>query len=307
MTQILQFPFNQATIITITLPIVVVCLFILITPRLRKLSGSKLRRYISYLVSPPRIGSYKSGSPDDNSEREPKSKWREDKVRLFFFYIGIALFLISFIIGEFYEVMFDLSLPISQGNTGELRTVTSVIFQSPFNAGWVGALPWMGFVTYHETWSWIFFTAALTDNPNFLGSLVIVLVLISIGGGLVFLTPLVTKRIRHSFLPSLFFFMTGMMIFSKGAIGLIAQALTLAFGGAEIEYSSVIVSGDMIPELASVIAIGIPIILVMFALFVVLGRKLWKVHYADSKSRTWFMVYIALSFWLGLALTVLVV
>ncbi len=210
-------------------------------------------------------------------------------------------------IGEFYEVMFDLSYPISQGSTGEFRTVTSVIFQSPFNAGWVGALPWMGFTTYHETWSWIFFTAALTDNPNFFGSLVIVFLLISIGSGLVFLSPLVTKRIRHSFLPSLFFFMTGMMIFSKGAIGFIAQALTLAFGSAEIEYSSVIVTGEMIPDLVSVIAIGFPIILGMFAFFIVLGRKLWSEHYSDSKSRTWFIVYITLSFWLGLALTILVV
>jgi hypothetical protein len=45
----------------------------------------------------------------------------------------------------------------------------------------------------------------------------------------------------------------------------------------------------------------------MFALFVVLGRKLWKVHYADSKSRTWFTVFITLSFWIGLLLSMMVV
>ncbi len=87
MIQLLEFTLNQATIIAIALPIVVVFMFILINPRLRKLSGSRLRRYLSYLVSPPRIGSYKSGSPDDDSKQDRISMWREDKVRLFFFYL----------------------------------------------------------------------------------------------------------------------------------------------------------------------------------------------------------------------------
>ncbi|MHA1963474.1 MAG: hypothetical protein ACXACG_11645 [Candidatus Thorarchaeota archaeon] len=307
MIQLLELTLNQATIIAIGLPIIVVCLFILIVPWLRNGSGSKLRRYLSYLVTPPRIGSDKSGSSGDDVNQVDESSWRKDKVRLYFYYLGIALFLISFILAEFYEVMFDLVLPVSQGSTGEFRTVSSVIFQSPFKAGWVGALPWAGIVFYYEPWKWILFTAAFTDNPDFFGELVIAMLLISIAVGSVYLVPLAIRRIRHSFLPSMFFFMTGMTIFSKAAIGCTAQALVLAFGNASIQYLNLIATGDNIPILLTALAIEIPIILAMFALFIVLGRKLWQVHYADSKSRSRFTVYIALSYWLGFLLTILVV
>jgi hypothetical protein len=63
----------------------------------------------------------------------------------------------------------------------------------------------------------------------------------------------------------------------------------------------------MIPGLIDGIAISIPIILGLFALFSLLGWNLWNVHYADYESRTWFMVYIAMNYWIGLALTILVV
>jgi hypothetical protein len=307
MIQLIELTFDQAAIIAIALPIVSVCLFVLIIPWLRNGSGSKLRRYLSYLVTPPRIGSDESGPPDDDAEQEHVSYRREDKVRLYFYYLGIALFLISFILGEFYEVMFDLVLPISQGSTGALRTVSSVIFKSPFSAGWIGALPWAGIVFYYEPWKWILFTAAFTDNPDFFGEIVIVLLLISIAVGLVYLTPLAIKRIRYSFLPSMFFFITGMTIFSKAAIGCFVQASVLAFGNASIQYLNLVATGDNIPILSTVLAIVFPIVLAMFALFIVLGRKLWQVHYPNSESRKWFMVYITLSYWLGLALTILVV
>ena len=65
--------------------------------------------------------------------------------------------------------------------------------------------------------------------------------------------------------------------------------------------------GGMIPNLAGVLAFSLLIVFGMFALFIVLGRKLWQTHYSDSKSRNWFMVYIALSYWLGLVLTIVLV
>jgi len=307
MMQFLEFSISQATIIAISLPIVAMCLFILTIPWLRNGSGSKLRRYLSYFVSPPRIGSSKSEIPDADTEEKRSVLWREDKVRLFFFYLGIVLFLVSFMIGEFYEVMFDLMLPVNQGSTGEFRTVTSVIFQNPFNAGWMGALPWAGYVTYHETWNWIVFTAALTDNPDFLGSIVIVLLLISIGGGLAFLAPLAIKSIRHSFLPSMFFFTTGMTIFTKVVAGYFAEALALVLLNVQLRYMHVVVTADMIPYLGGLLVSGLLLMLGMFALFIVLGRKLWRVYYTDSKSMTGFMVYITLTFVLGLALTIIMV
>ncbi|MHA2021063.1 MAG: hypothetical protein ACW96N_05065 [Candidatus Thorarchaeota archaeon] len=314
MISILELPVFHAFIIAIALPVIVVCVFIIIIPWLRNGSGSKLRRYLSYSVSPPRIGSLKAEAPEDDADNKDVSLWREIKVRLFFVYLGIAIFLISFMISEFYEVMIDLLLPVTQGSTGEMRTVTSVVFQSPFTAGWIGAMPWYGSLpapsalgTYHETWSWIFFTAAITDNPYFLESVVTVLLLISLGVGLAFLVPLAFKTIRHSFLPSMFFFMSGMAIFTKAAFSCFAYAWALVFGNASVQYGLLQVTGEMIPNLIDAIAFGIPIILAMFALFAVLGRKLWKTHYDDSESRTWFLVYITMSFWIGLALTILVV
>ncbi|MGY5856301.1 MAG: hypothetical protein RTS72_06850 [Candidatus Thorarchaeota archaeon] len=297
----------QATIIAIALPFVALCLFFLIIPRLRNRSGSRLMRYLSYLITPPRLGSEISQSPEDDAEQKTVVSSRADKIRLFFYYLGIVLFLTCFMIGEFYEVMIDLLLPVSQGSTGETRIVTMVIFQSPFRVEWLGSLPWMGVNTYHETWSWIFFTAAFTDNPNFLGTLIATLTLLSIGVGLVFLAPLAIKRIRQSFLPSMFFFLTGMTIFSKAATSCFAYAIALAFGNVELEYVTLAATGSMITGLSNVIIVIFPIVLTMFALFIVIGRRLWRVHYTDSKSRTWFMVYLTLSFWLGVVLTIMVV
>ncbi len=142
MMQLIIFDVNQATIIAIALPIIAICLFILINQSIKKESSSKLRKYLSYLVKPPRIGSLKS--QDDNVKGRSASIWREIKVRLYFVYLAIALFLVSFMISEFYQVMFDLSFPVDQGSTGDIRTVTSVVFMSPFEAGWIGAFPCYG-------------------------------------------------------------------------------------------------------------------------------------------------------------------
>jgi hypothetical protein len=308
MMQLIEFTVDQATIIAFALPIVAICLFIIIFPSLKKGSSSKLRRYLSYLVTPPRIGSLES--QDDNVEQKSAVLWREIKVRLYFVYLAIALFLVSFMISEFYQVMSDLSLPVTQGSTGEIRTVTSVVFMNPFEAGWIGAMPWYGqlpapasFGTYHTSWSWIFITATYTDNPDFLNSVVMVMLLISIIEGLVFLVPLASKTIRRSFLPSMFFFLTSMMVFTKTAVGCAAQAIALALG-AQIQYGISIATGDMVPNLNQGIAMGLPVILAMFLLFVLLGWKLWKVHYQDSVSRRWFMFYVTMSFWLGLAIPI---
>ncbi len=314
MSSILEMPAIHATILAIALPIISVCLFILVIPWLRNGAGSKARRYLSYLAKPPRIGSLKVASSETDAGNKDKALWREIKVRLFFVYIGIALFLVSFTIGEFYEVFFDMLLPVTQGSTGETRTVTSVVFQNPFTAGWIGAMPWYGGLpapsglgTFHETWSWVFITASYTDNPFFLETIITALLVISFVGGLLFLAPLSVRTIRHSFMSSMFFLTTGMTIFAKTAFGCFAQAWALIFGNASITYGVRTATGDMIPNLMDAISFGLPIILAIFVLFLVLGNKLWKMHYDDSESRTWFLVYITLSYWLGLALTILVV
>jgi hypothetical protein len=314
MSGILELSVFQATIIAIALPIVALGVFILIILWLRNGSGSRARRYLSYLVNPPRIGSLKSSDSEVDANSKQVSLWRELKVRLFFVYLGITIFLVSFMIGEFYEVFMDILLPVTQGSTGEARTVTSVVFQNLFTAGWIGAMPWYGglpapsgFGNFHETWSWIFITDLYTDNPLFFESVVTLLLVISFIVGMVFLAPLGIKTIRHSFVSSMFFLMTGIMTLTKAAFGCFAQAWALLFGNASITYGIRTATGDMFPKLMDAISFGIPILLAMFVLFVLLGNKLWKMHYDDLESRTWFLVYITMSFWIGLALTILVV
>ncbi len=306
MIQMFEIGADLAVILAIALPLIAVCLCILIIPSLRKSTGSKIRRYLSYLVTTPQIGSLKSN--------DPNAKWRQIKVRLFFVYIGIGIFLISFMIGEFYQVMLDIILPVTQGSTGVTRVVSTVVFQSPFSAGWVGSLPWYGsyplpeiWGTYHEPWRWIFGTAAFTDNPNFMTSIITIMLLFSALVGLVFLAPLASKTIRQSFLPSMFFFMTGMMVFTKAAIDAFSQACVLAFFGGEIRFGVIVIAGNMIPNLIQGILVSIPIILAMFGLFILIGWKLWKVHYPDANSRKWFMLFIAMTFWGGLAITMFIV
>ncbi|MFW9870457.1 MAG: hypothetical protein ACFFFO_05125 [Candidatus Thorarchaeota archaeon] len=287
MIQILELTEIQANIIAIVLPLIMVSVFILIIPSLRDGSSSTFRRYLSYSVKPPKIGS--------------------DKAKLYFYYSGIVLFLVSFMVSEFYEVILDLILPVTQGNTGEMREISTIVFQSPFNAGWIGSLPWLGRIMYHETWNWVYFTAAFTDNPDFLGTLNAYLTLFSIGVGIVFLAPLAIKTIRHSFLASMSFFTIGMAIFVKASVSSLAYAIALAFLNAELEFITIVATGSMIPDLWFTIVVQSLIVLAMFGFFAVLGRKLWRIYYPDSQSRTWFTGYIALNFLLGVIITILVV
>jgi len=298
--QFLELSVDLASITAVVLPIIAVCFFIITIPWLKNGSGSKLRRYLSYAIRPP-------GASEENSDtHEGSAISPEDKNRLYFYYLGIALFLISFFIGEFYQVLIDLSLPVNQSTTGEYRSATTVVFQSLFNAGWIGSLPWFGVTDYHGTWAWIFFTAGITDNPGFLRGVLEILVIISLVVGCVFLAPLVIKSIRQSFVPSMFFFMTGMTIFTKTAVGYFAGALKLLYSSLEFQYTNIVVTSNMIPNYTWVLTSCVLMIVPMFALFVILGRKLWKVHYTDSRSRAWFTAYISLSFWIGLILMVVV-
>lgn len=310
MIQMLEIGADIAKIIAVALPIVAVCLCILIIPSLKKSTGNKLRRYLSYLITPPKIGSMKSNDQDI----QLTSLWRQIKVRLFFVYIGIAIFIISYMIGEFYQVFFDIILPVGQDDTGVYRVVSSVVFQSPFSAGWIGSLPWYGSYPapgtlgiYHEPWRWIFATSAISDNPFFMQIMVTIMLLFSTIVGFVFLLPLASKTIRRSFLPSLFFFMTGMAVFTKVVIDVFAYVCALAFFNARIHIGQIVVTGDMMNNLVPGILVSIPIILAMFGFVFLVGWKLWKVHYPKLESRRWFMLFITLCFWFGLGLTIITV
>ncbi|MFW9788626.1 MAG: hypothetical protein ACFFE2_16730 [Candidatus Thorarchaeota archaeon] len=309
MLSILEINPEYATIIGIVLPFAFIFGFLIFNRFLKDGTNGSIRRYLSYLVNAPRIGLIKF-----NDRKDIQSFKREIKVRLGLVYLGIGLFLFSFLIAEFYEVLLDIQLPVTQGNTGDARVVSSLVFQSPFIAGWIGSMPWygsfplpLGWGTYHETWDWIFFTAAITDNPNFMGSVSTVMLLMSFLVGSVFLAPLISKRIRTSFLSSLFFLVTGMSVFTKIILGFLAHALTLFFGNAQIQIGELIVSGSMIPDLNEMVAWGLVFVAGLYLLYSAMGWKLWQLHYPDMKSRRWFLGFITTSYWLGFILMMLTV
>ena len=309
MLSILEINANLASIIGIVLPFALFLAFLVFNRSLKEESGSTIRRYLSYLVNAPRIGLLSL-----SDRKDPQSLKREVKVRLGFVYLGIGLFLISFIIAEFYKVFLDIQLPVTQGSTGEARIVTSIVFQSPFIAGWIGSMPWygsfplpLGWRTYHESWDWIFFTAAVTDNPDFMGNTALAMALLSFLVGSVFLAPLISKKIRKSFMSSLFFFVTGMAVFTKTVLGFLAHALALFYGNAQLQIGVVIVTGTMIPDLNEMVTWGLAFAAGLYLLFSALGWNLWQQHYTDRKSRLWFMGFISMSYWLGFILMLLTV
>ncbi|MFW9768720.1 MAG: hypothetical protein ACFFF9_05885 [Candidatus Thorarchaeota archaeon] len=293
---------DLAIIIGIVLPIVLPSLLYIGVRRVNT-EGNLYK----YLVRPPQFQSENSNSLENSD------MWTQIKIKLGFIYLGMALFLVSFVLSEFYEVIFDITLPVNQGSTGEMRTISSLAFLSLFNAGWVGSLPWYGwlpapagFGNYHDPWGWIFTTAAYTDNPNFLGTIVSVLFITSVMVGTVFLLPLVSRRIRESFVPSLIVFTTGMAVFTKTIVGGLGHAIALALG-AQIPFGIRIVTGNLVPDLNEVVVVGFLFFIGLYFLFLIIGQRLWKIHYDDRRSRLGFLLYITIIYWIGLVLTIMVV
>lgn len=301
----------HAIVLALALPILLLSAFVLLYPSLKKGAGSRFRRYLSYTIKAPSIGPLnpeKEGSSDGYKEYLK----RQLKVRLYLVYIGVGLFILSSFVAEFYHVMSDLSMNVSQGSTGIARTWSSVAFLNPFDAGWVGSLPWYGAIPlppayapiYHDPWSWAFFTDTITDNPIFFESRVQVMLLLTIIIGFVFLLPLGVRTVRESFVPSLFYFTTSMLIMSRAIFGLFAQGLSLGLGGS-IQYGIMVVTGINFPglDLLQLVAVIMPIILALFAVFLFIGRRLWQIHYPDDRqSRRWFTLYVSISYWLSLLL-----
>lgn len=248
------------------------------------------------------------------SEGRNYSFKREIVVRLFLVYAGLVIFLLSIMIGEFYEAISDVVNDVSQGSTGYLRNWTSIDFLSPFNAGWVGGLPWYGMIPYppwevslyHDSWAWTYSTAFFADNPGFFRSHALDMWILAIIFAVVFLAPLLFKSIRKSFIPSIFYLMTAMAIITRPFFGCFAQAWVLASGGS-IKYGISIVTAESFPLIYEMLLFCSPIIVGLFVLFIVLARRLWRVHYNDTRSLNRFLTYVASSYWIGLIITILMV
>ena len=169
---------------------------------------------------------------------------------------------------------------------------------------WYGNLPLppMNLDTFHETWSWIFFTSTGTDNPAFLNDTVWRILLGSVLSGLFFLVPLLFGVIRKSFLPSMFFFSTGMLTTMKGVFSCFSQAFKLEFASGSVTYGIQTITKKNLESITDLLeSFVLPlifVILILFVFFVILGRKLWRHHYPSHQfSHYWFMFYVTLSFW----------
>ena len=228
------------------------------------------------------------------------------------------LFFFGNLIGEFYLLLIDVSLPVNQSSTGEIRIWESIILTSPFSGGWLGFFPWYGnfpmppknIGTFHEPWSWILFTSTFTDNPAFLDTVVWVVLLGTILSGILFLSPLFLGVIRRSFLPSMFFFFTGMMVTMKGLFSCFAQAFQLEFASDSITYGIYTVNESNFVNVTDlVMSFLLPlffIILGFFVFFALLGHKVWSYHYPDKHfSYNWFLLFITFIFWGSFAMLII--
>ncbi|MHA2164253.1 MAG: hypothetical protein ACXAC6_10130 [Candidatus Hodarchaeales archaeon] len=312
MSYILVIPSSFVLIIALLLLIIPVVLSLLCNWLSNKNSSSKISRIVNkFVIRPIPLDSLHKELSDTSDLSEMKNSLKKQlSYRFFLIYGAIVLFLIGNLIGEFYFILTDISIPMTQGSTGDTRTWASIVFNSPFSGGWMGSLPWYGNMplppmnldTYHETWSWVLFTSTITDNPAFLDSTVWLILLGTIFSGLLFLSPLFLGSIRKSFIPSMFFFSTGMLITMKGIFSCFSQAFKLEFASGSITYGIHTVTRNNFQNVTDLLmSFLFPLllaILLFFVFFALLGHKIWNHHYPNHQSsHYWFLMFISISFW----------
>ena len=272
----------------------------------------KINHFVTKVfITPPSLEPLRQNVTDNFSVSEVRNKFTQQLgYRLLLIYGGIFLVLLGSMIGEFYLILVDVSQEITQGISGEKRVWSNIVFTSPFDGGWLGYFPWYGnfplppinFDTFHDPWSWILFTAARTDNPFFLNEMVWQVFYGSIFCGILFLIPLLFSFVRKSFVPSLFFFLIGMMITTKGFFSCFSQAFKLEFASGSITYGVQTITKETLQIstnlLMSFILPIFFIILIFYVFFLLLGRSLWRSHYpTHHSSYRWFVLFLSLCFW----------
>lgn len=269
-------------------------------------SNYKLNSFSEFLMKPFSLEWQLDGTLDHVLQRELVNK--KMKSLLVLFYSGIALFLVGNLIGLFYFIYVDLFKELSQGNTGAIREWTAIIINNPFNGEWKGSIPWISFERNLNTWDWILFTSANTSNPSFMGKYAISLIQNSIVIAIIFLIPLLWGPIRTSFVPSLLFYFISMSIATHGIFEALARLMSIEFKLETIQYGYLIVTEkelDVIDPYNIMLKLLGGIIL-LFLLFLFLGRRIGKVHYPDIKSsQRWFIIYMCLYYWISFIILLL--
>jgi hypothetical protein len=316
---LLEFSFSLTIIVAFALPIIALCLIFLVQPWFRVSSPKGARKYLSYIFHAPSVFPLKSAEAVLAPEEKRAYLKTQLLTRLGLFYLLLALFLISSFWAEFYYILGDLTQPITQGGTDLTRIWTSVQINDPFYGGWKGFLPWYGiFVfpaleanTFHEPWNWRFFTTAISTNPEFFGDSFARMLVATLVIGAIFLLPLLLKTVRGAFVPSLFFYLTGMLIIAKSSFACLGESLRILIGGESITYGLITVTsatGDLSSYMMMAIGVCVPIIVAMFLIFLKSGQKLWAVHYDDSSgTMRWFLISVTMAFWGSLLFSVVVI
>jgi hypothetical protein len=300
-----------ANLLVFAIPALAIGLTIVIKVIVDRYPEKRGVRYLSHLAKPVTLEPLELDSSAVSTQSERRAHLTKQLgLRMVLVYLAIGLFLLSSVIGTFYYVMSDALMEVNQSSTGELRIISSISLLNPFQGGWIGTLPWYGgfplpprnFEVFHDPWSWILFTCNFVDNPYFFQTEVIVMQVITAIFGLAFLIPLAVKRIRQSFVASLFLFMTSMTTMTRVAFGLFTQSWRLDYAGEVITFGVLEIEGAEIVQTAGSITYGLSVILGLFIVFAVIGGKLWRSHYPDHRrSHYWFMLFVALCYWGTLA------
>jgi hypothetical protein len=309
---VIEITWSLATFLVYAIPALAIGLTIMIKVIVDRYPEKKGVRYLSRLTNPVTLEPLEPNSSAEITQGERRAHLTKQLgLRLVLVYLAIGLFLLSSVIGTFYYVMSDALMEVNQASTGALRIVSSVSLLNPFQGGWIGTQPWYGYLplpsrnieVLHDPWSWILFTCNFVDNPYFFQTEVIVMFGFTVIFGLVFLIPLAVKRIRQSFVASLFLFMTSMTTMTRVTFGLFAQAWRLDYAGEVITFGIHEIPGAEILQTTGSISYGITMILGLFIVFVLIGGKLWRNHYPDhQRSHHWFMFFVALCYWGSLAI-----
>lgn len=230
--------------------------------------------------------------------------------RLIMAYLLVVLVLLSNTIAVFYQIVADLVMGLIDPGFVS-KTWTKIVIDTPFSGAWYGTLPWYGqkFLPtegaeiFHETWSWIFFSAGITDDASFFLGATQLVVITTMLLGLLFLVPLGVKSIRESFFASLYLFNTGILVTTRGVFGCFSQAWNLEFNNNYLIYGIRIVTGGQLQVTTelSVIATLLVAIFGFYFIFLYIGGKLGRDYFIDKKgAKMMFMLFISLSYWLSL-------
>jgi hypothetical protein len=319
-----------AIVIAIIIPIIITAFSFLISYLAKKNTNSWINKFAKFLTQPIQ---FKSILENPGINKLPETKTRKiigkeilKRMNLVYFIIGIFLFC-SFL-SELYQVLADRTLlyiftQIVEGTSPPTSVWSSIIIESPFSSGFTGFQLWYDMYPnpilfeqyYHRTWEWIYYTSGLYNNlfPNmqyeFFGqpvntmvytysSLIMVFTTII---GTIFLLQLLWRDIRESFYASLFFFEAGMIIGTKGVFSCFAEAWKIEVNGKLLQYGAYVISRGTIA--AEWVILGLlPIILGLYFLFLWIGKKVWQIHYSQTKSisKKSFLIFVSINYFLAL-------